>query len=253
MKNYNCKLLAVVFCLAFSHYADAQTIRVGARAGILLANMDFLPSFTDYKNILVGQGALMAEIRLGKRFAIQPEIMYGTHGAKYKDAGAYNFDGNTYYYTDDVSFKINSLEIPILAKLKFGSDAIKFNILAGPSIGFGLNGSAKGKGNATANIPGVGITTETHNEQLNAVFVKDGYNSDDIKATEFPVSRTNFNVHFGAGVDFKVSDKLSVFLEGRYILGISNLTPKEGDTTASENFQMHSKRIGISAGVMFAL
>jgi hypothetical protein len=255
MKNHHSKLLAALLCLSLIQYANAQSISIGARGGILLANMDFKPTETnepDYKPIIAPQGALFAEIGIGSFFAIQPEIMYGTHGAKYKDSATETLFGTTYSYDDEGTIKINTLEIPILAKIKLGPDAIKFHVLAGPSIGFGLSGSSEYKGTTKITIPGGGSSTDSYNEKADAVFVKDGFNYDDIKETEVPISKTNLNVHFGAGVNFKMGN-LSFFLDGRYILGISDLIPDYKDAASDEKYEGKSTRIGISAGVMFTL
>lgn len=254
MKQYNFKLLLSLFCTLFFLHGNAQNISIGARGGILLANLEFTPRESgdpSYKDIIVPQGALFVEIGIGNFFAIQPEIMYGTHGGKYNESLSSTEFGVTVSSTADVNIKINTIEIPLLAKVKLGPDAVKFHILAGPSFGFGLNGSWLSTGRYTITGPGVN-SSNNYDHTSNAVFVKDGYTEADVKENEFAVSKTNLNLHLGAGVNFKVGN-LSFFLDGRYILGMSDLIPDYKDAAADEKYEGKSTRIGISAGVMFTL
>ncbi len=66
-------------------------------------------------------------------FSIQPELLYIQKGSAFE--------------AEDFDFKfsqtLNYIEIPVLAKLAFGGDMVKFHIAAGPSVGFGLGGNYK--------------------------------------------------------------------------------------------------------------
>lgn len=98
MKQYMYKLMLSLFCLVSFFHGNTQNISIGARGGILLANMEITPrepEDPDYKNVIVPQGALFVEIGIGNMFAIQPEIMYGTHGTKFKDSRTTNELGYT--------------------------------------------------------------------------------------------------------------------------------------------------------------
>lgn len=247
-------LLSLLLCQG----AYSQDLKIGIRAGILLANMDISPlpeGSADFKNQVGLQVAVPLEIGLGNIFAIQPELMYGLHGTR-TDETINEVDlpsGITTTGYSKVSIKVQSLEIPLLAKVKFGPEAFKIHVLAGPSIGFGLSGKFKNDyslkqtdedGNVIFNV--TEVTTGK------AVFLKDGYNSDKLGDNDLPVNRTNFNLHLGAGFSVNVGT-MSVFLDGRYIIGLNDHFPDEEGTEDDEKLSGKSQRIGISVGLLFPL
>lgn len=118
---------AALIAVAFS--AQAQDIKFGVKAG---ANFSNFSGDAEDANIRTGfhVGGL-AEFKFGN-FAIQPELLYSTAGAKTK----YN-DGFDNY---DVTAKLSYITIPVAAKY-FIIDG--FSIQAGPQFAF--RASAKGK------------------------------------------------------------------------------------------------------------
>lgn len=85
------------------------------------------------------------------------------------------------------------------------------------------------------------------------VFEKDGYNAQDLTGTQRAVIRTSMNLHFGGGLDLNFG-KMTAFLDGRYIFGLSDLFPEPEDAAAAEVFfHGQSRRVGVSVGVLFAL
>ncbi|MFN0176327.1 MAG: outer membrane beta-barrel protein [Saprospiraceae bacterium] len=179
--------------------------------------------------------------------------MYGSHGHRLTDSGSETFMGITETYDEKITFKINTLEIPVLGKVKFGSNKLKFNILAGPSFGFGMNGEVKLKYSySVEDANGNVIDEDSDSETIKGKFLKDGYNEDDLDDDEFPVSRTNLNLHFGGGVAYDLG-KASIFLDARYILGLNDNIPDYEDADSDEKISGKSRRIGLSLGVMFPL
>ncbi len=232
-------------------------IKVGIRGGIILANLDVDPTDTDdpdYKSITGFQIAVPVEIGLGSMFAIQPEIMYGMHGTRIDESFNDTEGGLTTVGFEKVDLRINTLEIPLLAKVKFGSDEFKFHLLAGPSFGFGLSGKSKGEYSfKTTAADGTVIFDESGNETSKAVFLKDNYKADELNnSDDFPVSKTNLNLHLGAGLNVHVG-QMTIFLDGRYMLGLSDLIPDEEGTVEADRVTVKSRRIGISAGLLFPL
>ncbi|MDX1913340.1 MAG: hypothetical protein SFV22_17735, partial [Saprospiraceae bacterium] len=96
------------------------------------------------------------------------------------------------------------------------------------------------------------ISEGSSSQKSKPVFVKDGYESSEVKDDEFPVIPLNFNLHAGAGValDF---DILSVFVEGRYMLGLNDLYPDQNGTADADKESWKSRRLGFSAGIMLPL
>ncbi|NHN25216.1 PorT family protein [Flavobacterium jejuense] len=121
-------LFAAVAVFAFG-VSNAQEVKFGAKAGLNLSNFSGDAEGTSTK---VGfQVGALAEIMISDKFAIQPELVYSSLGAKSSDEG---FD-----YTSH----LNYLNIPVMAKY-FVAEG--FSLEAGPQIGFLLSAKDKGDG-----------------------------------------------------------------------------------------------------------
>ena len=245
----------VLLTAGFCQIAVAQ-ISVGVRGGISLNNLDQEPledGEPKPESAVSYQFAVPIEIAFGDLFAVQPEIMYATHGAKQEVTNTVTTLGltNTSSYKADHS--ISALEIPVLAKVKFGTESLKFHVLVGPSFGFGLNGKSVVKSNYRIVDANGNVFTEGSSDyDLKAKFVKDGYDAADVSIEEIPVAKTNFNLHAGAGLGFDLGGP-TVFLDARYILGLSDLAPDSDGTTKDNETTTKSNRIAVSLGVMFPL
>ncbi len=249
-----------IFCtlLALNIYQTTNAqISIGVRGGMLMNNMDMdypeLNGAYDPEGVTDFQFAVPVEIALGDRFAVQPEIMFGSHGTNLALNETQEEMGIKYTSNFDITIKINTLEVPLLGKVKFGTSKLKFNILAGPSIGFGTNGEAKYKYTYRAENTSSGeVEEESGRATRDGKFVKNGFDGDDIDEDEFPLSKTYLNLHFGGGVAYDFG-KASIFLDARYILGLSDNFPDYKDADSGEKLTGKSRRIGLSLGVMFPL
>jgi len=246
-------LCVAVVLSGMAQMAHTQ-VSIGVRGGLLFNNFTKNPLAENEPKPGVKtayQVAIPIEISFGEVFAIQPEIMFGSHGGIQEDSRTV-VDG---IFTSKLEYKadytINSLEIPVLAKLKFGSETLKFYALAGPSFGFGLNGHSDV--HTYARVSSIlGTFENTSDERYHARFVEDGYDPPNVRNNEFPVAKTNLNLHLGAGLilDF---GRVAVFADGRYLMGLSDLTPDARDTPEVDKITTKSKRVGLSVGVMLAL
>ncbi len=140
MKNH---LILVAVLLSLN--SQAQSF-LGIRGGLSIATITEIQEEVDpdfeLKNIAGLNLALFAELGLSDRFAIQPELNFLQKGSNVEAS----FVGN-----GDVKIKaiLDYLEVPVLAKLKLGSEKFRGYAIAGPSIGYALGGQA------TATIAGV--------------------------------------------------------------------------------------------------
>jgi hypothetical protein len=105
-KFYNMKKVFIVpVMLLICGIVSAQTFQFGPKAGVNIANFQN----GDYKNnTLVGfhLGGFLS-FAAGKNFAIQPEVLFSTQGAKIDDAT-----------NPHKEFKANYLNIPVLVQLR---------------------------------------------------------------------------------------------------------------------------------------
>ena len=107
---------------------------VGVRAGVMSSKQNVQEGniTEDYKSKLGADIAFVADFPIGI-VSISPEFHWLQKGGKIEDLNG---------TIGEVSRTFNYLEIPLLVKLNFGKGA-SFFLLAGPSIGYLLNGTDK--------------------------------------------------------------------------------------------------------------
>jgi hypothetical protein len=109
--------------LCFIGYSSIAQISVGAKGGLNLSNLSGVSDIEGLEaNGLVGfhLGGFVT-FNLGKNFAIQPEVMYSTQGAKISDG------------TSEEDLKMNYVTIPVMVKILSNKG---FYGELGPQIGF---------------------------------------------------------------------------------------------------------------------
>ncbi|MFT3827296.1 MAG: porin family protein [Chitinophagaceae bacterium] len=105
----------------------SQGFQLGVKAGVNISNYTG-GNFEDIsKKAYVGfhAGAFMAFL-LGNHFAIQPEVLFSSQGAKFENAG------------DKENIKVSYINVPVMAKYRFTGG---FYIEAGPQVGFKVDES----------------------------------------------------------------------------------------------------------------
>ena len=117
--------LIAVAVLGLSTTLQAQSIRFGVKAGANFANQsgDDVPD-VDKEGITSYHAGLVAEVKLLDGFAIQPELLYSTQGASYKNAG------------EEFKNELGYLSIPVVAKIGLSKSV---NLELGPQASFLLN------------------------------------------------------------------------------------------------------------------
>ncbi|KAF2513696.1 MULTISPECIES: porin family protein [Flavobacterium] len=100
--------LAAVMFLAASTAIHAQLLKIGVKAGVNFANQHGDASFdgisVDKEGLTSYHAGLVAELKLLEKFSIQPELLYSTQGATYKNA------------VDEFKNELGYLSIPVMAK-----------------------------------------------------------------------------------------------------------------------------------------
>lgn len=182
---------AAVMAFAFS---NAQETKFGVKGGINLHTItgDVSEDVSSKVGFQIGG---FAEFKLSDKFAIQPELLFSTQGAKLESSEP------EFGISSEQKLNLTYLNIPVMAKF-YATE--KFSLEAGPQVGFLL--SAKSKYEATFDGE-----TESGDE--------------DVKDT---LESIDFGVNFGAGYDF--TENLSAGL--RYNLGLSNIAKTEDDNDA---------------------
>jgi hypothetical protein len=185
-------ILTAMAVFAFG-FANAQKVEFGAKVGFNLANVtgDAVGNSTRFGF----NGGFFADINLSEKLVFQPELLYSTQGAKYKGEDGYNAN-------------IDYLNVPLMLKYYVTE---KFNIEAGPQVGFLL--SAKSK------------------DSEGSYSIKDETKS------------TDFGLNFGLGYDFTKN----IFVNGRYNLGLSNIIKN----TEGEDYNAKNSVFSFAVGYKF--
>lgn len=111
---------AAVFAFGF---ANAQDVKFGVKGGL---NVATLTGDVDNADSKVGfHVGGFAEIKVSDKFAVQPELLYSTQGAK--------FEGSESGVSYEAKTNLSYLNIPVMAKYYVAEG---FSLEAGPQIGF---------------------------------------------------------------------------------------------------------------------
>ncbi|GAB3811092.1 porin family protein [Pontibacter rugosus] len=210
MKNKLIVTAAAVLGLAFA--AEAQTITVGPRVGATFSEVNYSGDGADMLNDQLKsktgvQFGAVANVMVNDLFSVQPELLYVQKGVKV------NFGGLS------TELQSSYLELPVLAKVSFGSEQIKGFVTAGPSVGYWLSGKIKQK--------------------------YDGESEEDDYDFTDDDNRTEIGANFGVGAAYKVGTGY-LNLDLRYGLGLSNLY-NDGEE------KVKNRVLGVSLAYLFSL
>jgi Outer membrane protein beta-barrel domain len=212
IKNHNLmkKVLFFLFSLTLLQSSFAQRIGIGLRLNGHFATQAFPSSVQSSLDLLGGlknqtniSFTIPLEIKLSDLLSVQPELMYLQKGTKISS----NLFGVA---TIEASQKVNYLEVPILIKLNFLTNApLGVNFLVGPSFGYALSGIN------VSSISGTGIPASTQtNEDL----------------TDY--ARFELGAHAGINLGLKVGSG-RIILDSRYLFGISKLNKSPVSVTTT--------------------
>lgn len=193
------KLLLIVGVAVFTLSAQAQEIRMGAKAGLNMASIggDGTGGLDGRTSFHIGG---LVEIPISEKFSVQPELLYSAQGAKSKESET--FMGET--FSAEVTLKLDYINVPVMAKY-YVIEGLA--VEAGPQ--FGILVSAK----EDYEISGGG-ESESGSED-----VKDDFNTLDMA--------------LGLGASYRLN--MGVFFGLRYNLGFSNIYKDSGDFKNQNN------------------
>jgi hypothetical protein len=219
-------LLIVALPVLFCSVTASAQHRVGVMGGLNFTNLDadFDAAETDLSSRTLFGLGGVVDLRLSENISLHLEPMYLRKGALATDV------------EDRIEFPItlSFLELPVFVKAEFGSTAKPY-VMAGPTIGYLLSADIEGE------LSGITFKGD----------LKDVTESIDL------------GIGFGAGVSYPVGSA-SIFLEGRYSLGLSNLQkggtfeltagPVSEEITWDKDLDAYKTRgFQIMAGVSFPL
>lgn len=178
------KVIMMLFILTSAYESIAQS-KVGIRAGVISSKQEVQNGdiTENYESKLGADIALVADFPIGL-ISISPEFHWLQKGSKVEDlTGTFGEKSRTFNY----------FELPLLLKLNLGKP-IGFFLLAGPSVGYLLNGTDKDMDGQTNDID------------------LDFYN------------RAEFGAHVGGGISLG-----PINIDVRYIFGLTDIFDDSND------------------------
>ena len=122
----------ILFLLLLASTASfAQHFELGAKAGVNISNFSGASNEADLKaKSLIGfHAGGFVSLFLGNNFAIQPEVLLSTQGAKLEQTGS------------ETDYKLTYINVPVMLKYRSNGG---FYLEAGPQIGFKVNEKVDG-------------------------------------------------------------------------------------------------------------
>ena len=219
------KSILATALFAFIGYGmlSAQDISLGAKIGYNWNNVS-APAFNgtlDFKKMTNVNFGLVAQIGLTDNFSIQPELNYTQKGFRMQASKDITIYDVPIPLGVSAVTAIKYIDMPVLAKYKFGGQGASGYIFAGPSVGYALSGNL-----------------ETHAQVII-----------DIKVASTPINLDNVNYNrfevggvVGAGFEVPIGNA-KLFAEGRYTHGFNEVyeVPIIGAKVKNQSF-------GVSAG-----
>lgn len=220
---------AAAVMIAFS--VTAQSV-VGLRGGINLANVSDIQlennQSIDPENIVGLHFGLFTELGISNSFAIQPELNFLQKGSEVSDI---NIEG-TPRAGSSLKVRINYLEVPVLAKARFGENKLTGFLMAGPSLGYAMGGKS------ILNIDGNEVKEDIE-------FDKD-IDDDGVKDR-----RWDFSAVVGGGAALAAGPG-NVLLDLRYGWDLTDFSKFKNDQPAGYK-ESYNRTLGISLGYMFPI
>jgi len=222
-------VVLIVAVMSFCQISLAQ-LSVGVKGGVNFANVyttEALGNLTpDFKYIDEFHFGVVGELGLTNHFALQSELNLIKKGLQFdEDFNADVFNMNLPLgVTTEARFTY--IEVPVLAKLKFGEGPLQAYAIAGPTFGYTVSGRLDNKGKALLEI------------DLGSV---------DIDLDQINYERFEVGAQAGLGAVLKLGGT-QLFADARYGLGFTELY----DIPVFEE-KVKNKGISLSAGIMFNL
>lgn len=227
------KFLTIAFVISAIAVSQAQTLI--PKVGFVLSSTNAASSSEEFgweTDLSFGTGlsfgisyTLPVGTIGGGTFSVQPEFTFIQKGFKATVSGEINIGEPYYDFVMDQHIKLNYLEVPVLAKIEFGTPTAKFSFIAGPSFGYALGGKTKGTLTLDDGY-------EIHKEKANGKIKfgdqpEEEYFSNDI----YFDNRLDIGLQVGAGVTLYNK----VVMEVRYGLGFTDLS--DDDDSANRAIQ----------------
>ena len=210
-------LLATIFVTSVltSAFSQKTAVHVGIKTGLSFSNFNVSDLSGDLSRVSNGNGFYVGsqvEVRLNKKFSIQPEILYTMDEAVDYVVNAF---GTEEVWTTE---NLRHLRIPVLAKLHIGH----LGLYAGPQLSFLLS------------------SRFDQHDFVNDARIK-------VNATDSSFSKTSFSGVVGLEYTFMYR----FGIEARYQFGLSNIRASNGTSPMTYLDNQNIKLSGFQTGLYY--
>jgi hypothetical protein len=222
-------VVLIIAALGFYQVSIAQ-LSIGVKGGVNFANVyttEALGNLTpDFKPIDEFHFGVVGELGLTNHFALQSELNVIKKGLQFDE----DFNANVFNMNIPLGVtteaRFTYIEVPVLAKVKFGDGPLQAYAVAGPTFGYAAAGRLDNKAKALLEI------------DLGSV---------DIDLDQINYERFEIGAQAGLGAVLDLGGT-QLFADARYGLGFTELY----DIPIFEE-RVKNKGISLSAGIMFNL
>jgi hypothetical protein len=202
MKNRILSALAIVCMCTVGVFAQ---VSIGVQGGTNWATVQSatkLPVTPKFRYLQTYTAGVVADIPLNRSFSFQPAINYTTKGFEFQEGQDFNVFNVPLPIGIKTQNSVNYIDVPLLAKFRFGNDLLKGYLTAGPTFGYALNGEYSGTANVLVNVNA--FKTPMNFTQLN-------------------YQRLDIGGSIGMGGEIYTGDAGALFIEARYQHGLTTL------------------------------
>ena len=204
-------------------------VQVGIRGGAnwgFASKPAFLGSLTPTLHPSAGPtGAVFLDIPLSDRFSFRPEVAYVQKGFVVNEGLDIGFGGFKLPIGARIAYQSQNLDIPLLLKINLSDGPVQPYIIAGPSVGYALDGRVRTRATAL-------FTTQPYDVDLN---YGNALNRWDVGA----VGGLGLAMDAGAG---------KFFIEGRYTHGLTRQVQMP-----IVNVNVRNRGVAVSVGYSFPI
>ena len=219
----------VAAILVLTTAINAQThykphLSVGFKGGMTMSEMSFSPSVKQsFSNGTTG--AVTFRYTEEKLFGLIAEIGWAQRGWKEK------FEDSPCQYSRSLTY----LKLPLLTHIYFGSPRFKCFVNLGPEFDFMISENISSNFDYRDPLKAEGFPSEARMTQQMAMDIKNKF---------------DYGITGGVGIEFYLTPRNSVTLEGRYYFGLGNIFPAAKADTFSAS---RNTSIEITLGYNFRL
>lgn len=218
-----CTLVAAAALLVHATPATAQGLAVGIEGGPTFSDMSVEDGSVDFDSRSGFRVAGVVRYGFGGSLGIESGVGLAQKGATAPPAET--------GLQQDLEFNLSYIELPLFltAAIPTPGYPVTPRIFAGPQVSFESSCEIAATGD------GVSTTVDCAAEELG----ESGLNTES----------TSFGLVFGGGLDFELGGPLSVTVDGRYDLGLSDIN----DVTDPDAAEITNRSFAVSGGLLLTL